>query len=215
MNAYDRLVKELCEPVPRNQIERSTARVLESLEAGEAARLIVVAAPIQTSQRFCEWRAMAAASFAMIVACVLQLALFQPVGSDVLAKTSNGRSYRQGESILARNDAMNLNLADGSRIEMSAHAGLSIARTADGIRIVLSEGHLLVTAAKQHGGHLYVETKDCVVFVVGTVFSVHAGPSGSRVSVVEGEVQVRQAKGYRLCCPANRFRRMLSRSLFP
>lgn len=201
MNAYDRFVKELREPVARTQIERSTARVLESLEAGEPARLVVAAAPIQPLHRTWEWSSFAAFSLAMIVAGVLQLALVQPVSSDVLARMLNGRSYRHGERIRARSDAMNLLLADGSRIEMSANAGLSIARTADGIRIVLSEGHLIVTAAKQHGGHLYVETKDCEVSVVGTVFSVHAGPSGSRVSVVEGEVQVRQGEKIQTLLP--------------
>jgi len=201
MNAYDRFVKELREPVSRTQIERSTARVLERLEAGEPARLVVATAPIQPLQRPWEWSAITAFALAMIVACVLQLALVQPVSSDVLARTLNGRSYRHGERILARSDAMNLLLEDGSRIEMSAHAGLSIDRTADGMRIVLSEGHLIVTAAKQHGGHLYVETKDCEVSVVGTVFSVHAGPSGSRVSVVEGEVRVRQGEKVQTLLP--------------
>jgi hypothetical protein len=201
MNAYDRLVKELREPVSRSQIERSTARVLESLEAGEPARLVPVLVTRQPSRRSWEWSTVAAASLAFLVAGMLQVALLQPVGSDVLARTPNGRSYRHGESILARNDAMNLTLTDGSRLEMSAHAGLSIMKAADGMRIVLSEGHLIVTAAKQHGGRLYVETKDCEVSVVGTVFSVHAGPSGSRVSVVEGEVQVRQGETVQTLLP--------------
>jgi ferric-dicitrate binding protein FerR (iron transport regulator) len=201
MNAYDRFVRELREPVSRSQIERSTARVLESLEAGEPARLGPVPVPRRPSRRSWEWSAVAAASLAFIVAGVLQVALLQPVGSDVLARTPNGRFYRHGESILSRNDAMNLTLTDGSRLEMSANAGLSIMKTADGMRIVLSEGHLIVTAAKQHGGRLYVETKDCEVSVVGTVFSVHASPSGSRVSVVEGEVRVRHGEKVQTLLP--------------
>ena len=87
MNAYDRFVRELREPVARTQIERSTARVLESLEAGEPARLVVVTAPLQPLQRSWEWSAIAAFALAMIVACVLHLALLQPVSSDVLART--------------------------------------------------------------------------------------------------------------------------------
>jgi uncharacterized protein (TIGR03435 family) len=51
-----------------------------------------------------------------------------------------------------------------------------------------------VTAAKQRSGHLYVQTKDLTVSVIGTVFLVNAEDAGSRVAVIQGEVQVRQGE---------------------
>jgi uncharacterized protein (TIGR03435 family) len=62
----------------------------------------------------------------------------------------------------------------------------------DGIRIVLNAGGILVTAAEQRSGHLYVRTKDVTVSVVGTVFLVNAEKEGSRVAVIQGEVHVQQ-----------------------
>jgi uncharacterized protein (TIGR03435 family) len=75
---------------------------------------------------------------------------------------------------------------------MRSKSVLSLDRSDDGVRIRLSGGSIIVTAAKQRGGHLYVDTKDCIVSVVGTVFLVETGDAGSRVTVIQGEVQVRQ-----------------------
>jgi len=85
-----------------------------------------------------------------------------------------------------------LSLPDGSRLELRSQAEFSIERATDGIRIHLSRGSLIVSAAKQHAGHLYVETKEVTVSVVGTVFLVNAEEEGSRVGVIEGEVHVKQ-----------------------
>jgi uncharacterized protein (TIGR03435 family) len=82
-------------------------------------------------------------------------------------------------------------LADGSRVEMRAQSELVLERADDGVRIRLNSGDVIVNAAKQHG-HLYVQTKDVTVSVVGTVFLVKAEESGSRVAVIEGEVRVQQ-----------------------
>jgi uncharacterized protein (TIGR03435 family) len=83
-------------------------------------------------------------------------------------------------------------LADGSRIEMRSRTDLSLDRADDGLRIRLKAGGIIVNAAQQHAGHLYVQTKDMTVSVVGTVFVVNADAEGSRVAVIEGEVRVQQ-----------------------
>ena len=85
-----------------------------------------------------------------------------------------------------------LALADGSRVEMRSQSELSLDRADDGVRIRLGTGSIIVNAAKQPSGHLYVQTKDMTVSVVGTIFLVNAETDGSRVAVIEGEVRVRE-----------------------
>ena len=83
-------------------------------------------------------------------------------------------------------------LADGSQIEMRAQAELTVEHEDDGLGIRLRRGDIIVSAAKQRTGHLYVHTTDMTISVVGTVFLVNAGRDGSRVAVIEGEVRVRE-----------------------
>src|SRR5262245_31380846 len=96
----------------------------------------------------------------------------------------------QGETL--GNNGGILALRDGSRLEIRPMSELSLELAADGVRIRLSKGSIIVNAAKQPRGHLYVQTKDMTVTVVGTVFVVKAEESGSRVAVVEGTVEVQQ-----------------------
>jgi uncharacterized protein (TIGR03435 family) len=98
--------------------------------------------------------------------------------------TGTIRSNGGGGAVLA--------LTDGSRIEMRSHSELSFERADDGVRLRLASGGIIVNAAKQRTGHLYVQTKDMTVSVVGTVFVVNADNEGSRVAVIEGEVRVQQ-----------------------
>lgn len=117
--------------------------------------------------------------------------LFNVSGQDVRAvkagqRIDRGQAVRTG----AASGAM-LELADGTRVEMAARSELSLGRARDGVKVRLARGNVIVRAAKQHG-HLYVETGDMTVAVIGTVFSVHSGIKGSRVVVIEGRVQVIQ-----------------------
>ncbi len=92
-------------------------------------------------------------------------------------------------------DGCTLALPDGSKVEMRARAQLALERAPDGVRISLGTGSIIVTAAKQPHGHLYVQTRDVTVSVVGTVFLVSAEEDGSRVAVIEGVVRVREKDG--------------------
>ena len=85
-----------------------------------------------------------------------------------------------------------LEMADTSRVEMRSHTELSLDRADDGLRIRLNAGGIIVSAAQQRTGHLYVQTNEMTVSVVGTVFAVNADEDGSRVAVIEGEVRVQQ-----------------------
>ena len=87
---------------------------------------------------------------------------------------------------------LQLALADGSRIEARSQSSLSFDRAADGIRLHLDRGGILVHAAQRRTGYLYVQAGDIAVQVVGTLFLVNADARGSRVAVIEGEVQVKR-----------------------
>jgi hypothetical protein len=117
--------------------------------------------------------------------------LFSVSGQDVRAVKA-GQRIDRGQAIRtgAASGAM-LELADGTRIEMAARSELSLGRARDGVKVQLARGNVIVKAARQHG-HLYVETDDCTVAVVGTAFSVSSGIKGSRVAVIEGKVRVSQ-----------------------
>jgi uncharacterized protein (TIGR03435 family) len=75
---------------------------------------------------------------------------------------------------------------------MRSNSELALEAADDGVRIRLNTGSIIVTAAKQRQGHLYVQTRNVTVSVVGTVFLVTVEEGGSRVAVIQGEVQVQQ-----------------------
>jgi len=102
-----------------------------------------------------------------------------------------GEVLRAGQTVRTTksSDAL-IRLADGSTIEMNQRAELNLRGRWNGTRIELERGDIIVHAADQGAGRLFVATEDCLVAVKGTIFAVNHGLKGSRVSVVEGAVEV-------------------------
>jgi len=132
---------------------------------------------------------LAAATF--LIAAVLSGVAWHSLVLGVL-HTGDGRSHWIYNEKAFGYEGGVLTLRDDSRVEIQEMSVVSLQRAADGVRIQLATGELIVSAAKQRNGHLYVQTKDMTVSVVGTVFFVNAGTTGSRVAVFQGEVQVQQ-----------------------
>ena len=202
-----RFLGEIGEPVSEEQSDRATQDVLERLRDENVRALRVVADRRSGPQpsRSKVWGAVAATVVVMLGGGLLQLTLLRSVYPDVIANSARGELLIEGKAdvfpplrieagkvVQAGAAGGSITLRDGSQIDMSPGAALSVVRVSDGLRVRLSTGTVLVTAAKQRDGHLYVETRDCLISVVGTVFAVNAEETGSRVSVLEGEVHVQR-----------------------
>ena len=118
------------------------------------------------------------------------------------ASVATGAKLQKGERVRTAKDAHAIvRLGDGSLIEMKERSELYLTKTGQGTTIHLDRGSIVVEAAKQKDGKLFVETADSLVSVVGTVFSVNNGTKGSRVSVIEGEVSLNHAGNDRVLRP--------------
>jgi uncharacterized protein (TIGR03435 family) len=167
---------------PRDQVAAVGERVLNNLLSKEqvaSERSVPAAAPpISVFPWF--RMGMVGATAAVLLAVVVGTAWLKTPPKATQTVHSSEASGRM------------IHLPDGSRVEMRPHSRLSLEQVSDGVRIHLSEGGVIVNAAKQQDGHsLYVRTKDVTASVAGTV-SLNSETEGSRFTVIEGEVRVRQ-----------------------
>jgi hypothetical protein len=129
------------------------------------------------------------------------------VGRNGPTPLSPGAVLTAGERIrTAKGSGAVLELADGSRVELNERSEVRVTERGDDATVNLERGNIIVQAADQGSGHLFVRTDDCLVSVTGTVFSVVHGNRGSRVSVIEGEVQVDYADGLDVLHPGQQVR---------
>ncbi|MCY3966079.1 MAG: FecR family protein [Acidobacteria bacterium] len=85
-------------------------------------------------------------------------------------------------------------LVDGSRIEAAGLTTFRVDARRRGDRIRVDRGSVIVQAAEQENRSLVVSTEEMLVSVKGTIFAVTHGVKGSRVSVIEGEVEVEKGR---------------------
>jgi FecR protein/Protein of unknown function (DUF3352) len=110
------------------------------------------------------------------------------------AAVATGAKLQQNEKVRTAKDGRAVvRLGDGSLIEMKDRSELYLTKAGKNTTIHLSRGNIVVEAAKQKDGQLFVESGDSLVSVTGTIFSVNNGTKGSRVSVIEGEVKLNHA----------------------
>ncbi|HEX4770295.1 MAG TPA: FecR family protein [Bryobacteraceae bacterium] len=135
-------------------------------------------------------------------------AVVKSVSGALLAVSAAGQQIFAGTTVADRqhvrtkdgSDAI-LRLGDGSEVELAPRSEIWMERTSYETTIHLMRGSVIVHAAKQRKGALHVATRECRVSVKGTIFAVTEGVKGSRVSVVQGAVQVEQGKQVRLLSP--------------
>lgn len=118
------------------------------------------------------------------------------VTGEQTVQVASGAVVENGGTVrTAQHSGALLTLADGSQVEMNERSELRVTERGSDSTIHLRRGSIIVQASDQGSGHLYVETNECQVAVTGTVFSVTHGARGSRVSVIEGEVNVDHDQG--------------------
>jgi uncharacterized protein (TIGR03435 family) len=140
------------------------------------------------------WRPVVSLTAAAALIAIVATVSFERGDFIATVEAADGSHYtlEPNEVLRLRDGNAMLRLADGSSVEARSQAELSLEREGDGLGIRLRSGDIIVDAAEQGGRRLHVHTKDMTVAVAGTVFLVNAGADGSRVAVIEGEVEVRE-----------------------
>lgn len=179
------------------QTESACKQAWQQLRSGNISGLDLQNDQVFPASREFRWpvaMAMAAAGVLFLLVPVIAVRHLHSRPDQPLATVEGNAEdqVRTGQVVRTTGAPLTLALHDGSRIEMRSESELSLERAQDGLSIRLGKGEVIVNAATQRVGHLYVQTRDLSVSVVGTVFLVNAEEAGSRVAVIQGEVQVRQ-----------------------
>jgi len=98
------------------------------------------------------------------------------VDGDTSKALSPGHMISSGQIVrTAKDSGAFFQLADGTVVEMNERTQLELRASRRGTTIDLARGNIIVHAADQHGGRLFVDTNDCRVAVKGTIFAVDSG----------------------------------------
>lgn len=196
-------------------------------KAHEAASAKVAPFPARLVARKPAWLRFPALQWAAAAALVVALTLsawmaFQymapsPFHSQIAVQSVDGLLYRVGQEVAtlapgeevpggseirtAKDSRAVVRLSDGSLVELNERSQLKVSATRRDTTVHLERGAIIVQAAHRAAGHLFVSTRDCRVAVTGTVFSVSSGLKGSRVTVIEGEVEVTQGRDEKVLRP--------------
>ena len=153
-----------------------------------------------------------------------QRLLLPPQDGIVQVQSVDGRMFVAGDRAdlvpLAPGDAVDggalvrtgagsravLALADGSRLEAAGLTTFRVDARRRGHRVRVDRGSVIVQAAQQENGSLTVSTEEMLVAVKGTIFAVTHGVKGSRVSVIEGEVEVEKGRERHSLLAGDQFR---------
>lgn len=211
------VLKRALPKAPRGQMEASLDRVYARLQADRHLRPPTTEAseggPVAPKPHRGEggWRlAMRLAGTSAVIALAVWLGVsLRTPGVYAVLEAADGSTYRitdgnriqlfVGDRIDAQETVRSdgaagavLALSDGSRVEMRSDSTVSWDRAPDGLKVRLDSGSLIVSAAKQPSGRLYVETKDMTASLAGTIALVNAAEDGYRVAVIQGEARVRE-----------------------
>lgn len=198
------------------------------LQAVRAGRAVSDVAGPAAPARVGRYYAAAAAVVGVAVAGVWisQRVLLPPQDGIVQVQSVDGRMFVAGDDRgadlvpLGPGDAVDggvavrtgagsravLELADGSRVEAAGLTTFRVDARRSGHRVRVDRGSVIVQAAQQEGGSLIVSTEEMLVAVKGTIFAVTHGVKGSRVSVIEGEVEVEKGRERHSLLAGDQFR---------
>ncbi len=193
----------------RQQMEAARDRVLSRLRS-ERHRKRATEGPLRAVAKS-QWRPhIAAAAAAILVTVLVSIGIpFRDRGPYAVLEAADNSLYRitdgarvpvrVGDRIAAQQTLQTnggagavVALADGSRIEIGARSEMWWDRADGGLMVRLNAGGIIVNAATEGPGALYVQTKDITARVTRTTSLVYAAEDGSRVAVIEGEAEVRE-----------------------